>query len=336
MATMAAVRVHSWGESPVAEEVSTPEEQAGETLVRIEAAAVGHLDRTVAGGDFGVKPQLPYIGGVEGCGIVVSSESLAAGTRVMLRGGGLGLTRDGTWAEYVRIPDKNLVPVPDGMGPALGATYFVPLTTAASALRSIGRLGTWGAPEVESAADEVVVVAGAAGAVGSMVAQLSLRDGARVLGLVVDQEQADRLPAGVEPVLADDVDRQRALAKERPASLLVDTLGGQHLGDRMRWVRPGGRAVLIGYVTGTDATLDLPNWLLQDVALLPTNMIRRNREARAYAEELAPLLVSGDLKLEVETFGFEDAATVFERMATGRINGRAVLQPQADRAGQTR
>ncbi|GHB37110.1 alcohol dehydrogenase [Flexivirga endophytica] len=328
---MAAVRVHGWGEPPVAEEVSTPEVVADEALVRIEAAAVGHLDRTVAGGDFGVKPRLPYIGGVEGCGTVVSSALHAAGTRVMLRGGGLGLTRDGTWAEFVRVPEKNLVVLPDGMGPALGATYFVPVTTAACALRSIGRLGTWGVPDVESAADEVVLVAGAAGAVGSMVAQLALRDGAKVLGLVLDQGQADRLPDGVEPVLAGDAKHAHTLHEERPGTLLVDTLGGRELGDRMHWVRPGGRAVLIGYVTGEEATLDLPNWLLQDVALLPTNMIRRNREARKYAEELAPLLVSGDLQLAVEEFGFDQAATVFERMAAGGINGRAVLQPRSGR-----
>lgn len=333
MTTMTAVRVHGWGEPPVAEEVSTPAEAADEALVRIEAAAVGHLDRTVAGGDFGVKPELPYIGGVEGCGTVVSSALHAVGTRVMLRGGGLGLTRDGTWAELVRVPEKNLVVLPDGMGPALGATYFVPLTTAACALRSIGKLGAWSTPDVGSTADEVVVVAGAAGAVGSMVAQLALRDGAHVLGLVLDHEQADRLPDGVEPLLSDDADRARVLQEERPGTLLIDTLGGQQLGDRMRWVRPGGRTVLIGYVTGQETTLDLPNWLLQDVALLPTNMIRRNREARKYAEELAPLLVSGELTLEVEEFGFDQAAAVFERMATGRINGRAVLQPRVDGNG---
>lgn len=43
----------------------------GETLVRMEAAALGHLDLTVAGGEFGIRPDLPYIGGLEGAGVVV-------------------------------------------------------------------------------------------------------------------------------------------------------------------------------------------------------------------------------------------------------------------------
>ena len=327
MGTMQAVRVHDWAVPPAVDEVPIPQPAAGESVVRVEAAAVGHLDRTVAGGNFGMKPKLPYIGGVEGCGRIISSDQIREGTRVMCRGGGLGLLRDGTWAEYVAVPTQNLVVVPEGMPPSVGATYFVPVTTAAAALRSIGRLGAWGAPDVDKSADEIVLVAGAAGAVGSMVAQLALRDGARVLGLVLDQEQAERLPAGVEALLADDTDRLDQLAKERPASLLVDTLGGEELYDRLGWVRAGGRAVSIGYVAGEAATLDLPNWLLLDVALLPVNMIRRNREARAFAEELAPLLVTGELVVDVEEFPFHEASRALELLGKGKLRGRAVLVP---------
>lgn len=311
------------------EEIERPEPGDAETLVRVEAAAVAHLDRTVAGGDFGVKPELPYVGGVEGCGVVVESGTLAVGERVMLRGGGLGLKRDGTWAEFVVAPDRNLRTLPEGLPAEVGATFFVPLTTAAVALDSIGRLGQWALDEVDSASDEVVVVGGAAGAVGSMVTQLALRQGAKVLGVVADEEQAETLPRGVEPVLSGDSARAAALAKERPGSLLVDTLGGAGLGVRSGWVRPGGRAVSIGYVAGTELALQLPNWLLQDVALLPTNMIRRDREARALADQLAPLLVQGELNLDVESFGFEDAARVIELLGAGKLKGRAVLVPPA-------
>lgn len=257
---------------------------------------------------------------------MVASDELAEGTQVMLRGAGLGLLRNGTWAQYVTVPTASLSPLPEGMPPSLGATYFVPLTTAVTALRTVGRIGTWGIPDVTSAADEVVLVAGAAGAVGSMVAQLALREGARVLGLVLDQQQAERLPSGVEPLIASR-DALSVLGKERPATLLVDTLGGQQLNERMGWVRAGGRAVSIGYVAGEAATLDLPNWLLLDVPLLPVNMIRRNAEARALAEEWAPLLVSGELVLETEEFDFAEAGRALELLGAGQLRGRAVLVP---------
>lgn len=328
--TMRAVRIHDWGVPPVVEEIELPQREDGQTLVRVEAAAVAHLDRTVAGGNFDLKPSLPYVGGVEGCGVVVESGTLPAGQRVILRGGGLGVVRDGTWAEYVAVRDRHLTTLPDGMAPELGATYFVPLTTAAVALRAVGRLGSWGVDGVGGARDEVVLIGGAAGAVGSMVAQLALREGATVIGVVADEDQFAALPPGVDPVLSGDTGRAAELAAERPATLLVDTLGGQGLAERSRWVRPGGRAVSIGYVTGTQLTVDLPNWLLDDVALLPVNMMRRDEEARAEAAALASLLVSGELTLNVERFSFDEAPRALEALGNGKLRGRGVLLPPED------
>jgi NADPH:quinone reductase len=327
MTSIRAVRIHDWGTAPTLDEVPAPAPGEGETLVRIEAAAVAHLDRTVASGQFHLKPGLPYVGGVEGCGIVVSSDVHEPGTRVMLRGGGLGLVRDGTWAELVAAPTRSVAPLPAGLPPELGATFFVPTTTAYVALHDIGRLGAWPVDGVGTAADEVVAVAGAAGAVGSMVVQLALRAGARVLGLVADERQLGQLPPGVEPVRLDDPGMAADLRRDRPATLLVDTLGGPDLASRSRWVRPGARTVVVGYVAGSELRLDLPNWLLEDVALLPVNMIRRDATARKHSSTLADLLVEGELTLEVETFGMPDAARALDLLATGGLRGRAVITP---------
>jgi NADPH2:quinone reductase len=318
---MRAVRVHAWGADPTIEEVPAPTPKEGETLVLVEAAAVAHLDLTVAGGNFDLKPQLPYVGGVEGCGTVISSDVHAPGTRVVLRGGGLGLVRNGTWAELVSTR-KGATPIPADLPAEIGATYFVPTTTAYVALHDIGRLGTWfGAAE-----DEVVVVAGAAGAVGSMVAQLAVRAGCKVIG-VVGAAQLDSVPPGVETVRLDDEERAAELLRERPATLLVDTLGGQAVAERSRWVRPGGRAVVVGYVAGTGVGLDLPTWLLDEVALLPVNMIRRDAAALEYAPLLAEMLAKGELTLEVQSFPLADAAKALHLLATGGLRGRAVLLP---------
>ncbi|MDF1604495.1 zinc-binding dehydrogenase [Nocardioides sp. YIM 152315] len=325
--TMQAVRIHRWGQPPAVDEVPRPVPGEGETLVRVEAAAVAHLDLTVAGGSFGIKPELPYVGGVEGCGVVVDSDALEPGTRVVLRGGGLGLVRPGTWAEYVTVKTAALTPVVDGLGPALGATFWVPTTTAHTALHAVGRLGDW--LDGVDAAAEHVVVAGAAGAVGSVAVQLARRAGATVTALVLDEEQAAALSDGVAAVVTTDADALKAFAADRPATLLVDTVGGTGLLERLRAVRAGGRAVLVGYVGGTEVSLELSNWLLDDVAMLPVNMIRRDRESRELAPRLAELLVSGELSLGVEEFELGEAGRAVELLRSGRLRGRGVLVPRA-------
>jgi NADPH2:quinone reductase len=327
---MRAVRIHDWGAAPVLDEVPAPVPGPGETLVRVEAAAVAHLDLTVAGGKFHIRPELPYVGGVEGCGTVLSSDVHPAGTRVMLRGGGLGLLRDGTWAELVTARTRSLAPLPAKLSPQLGASYFVPTTTAYVALHDVARLGDGPVDGVGAARDEVVVVLGAAGAVGSMVVQLALRAGCTVIGVVSGERRNGQLPPGAETVRLDDEARIAELRRDRPATLLVDTVGGPALAARSRWVRPGGRTVVVGYVAGTDLGLDLPNWLLDDVALLPVNMIRREGAARRHLSELTGLLLRGELTLEVEQFGLADAGRALHLLATGGLTGRAVLVPDPD------
>lgn len=328
--TMKAARIHEWGQPPTIDEVPRPVPRAGESLVRVEAAAVSHLDLTVAGGSFGIKPELPYIAGVEGCGVVVESADLEPGTRVVLRGGGLGMLRPGTWAEYVVAKSATLVPVADGLTAAMGATFWVPTTTAHTALNGVGRLGRWF--DDVAARDEHVHVTGAAGAVGSMVVQLARRAGATVTALVLDADQAAALPDGVTALDSTDPEAVSAFARERSATMLVDTIGGAELPARLRAVRPGGRAALIGYVAGTEVTLELSNWLLDDVAMLPVNMIRREAEARAVAIELAELLVARELDLNVEELKLEETGHALELLRTGRLNGRGVVVPSASDA----
>jgi NADPH2:quinone reductase len=232
----------------------------------------------------------------------------------MLRGGGLGLLRDGTWQERIAVPRKAVTPLEQPLPAAVAATFFVPTTTAAVVLHDVSRLGV----------GECVAVIGAAGAVGASVAQQAARTGAEVVGLVGRPDQLEDVPAGVQAVLLDD-DQVSAWAADRPFSLLVDTLGGQGLPQRTTWVRPGGRAVVVGYVAGTSAVLDLPNWLLNDVALLPVNMIRQERRAREVMPDLVRRLAASELSVAVETVEVDEVAGALARLREGRVRGRAAL-----------
>ena len=321
MTTMRALQVQAWGHLPALAEVPRPTPGPGDTLVRMEAAALGHLDLTVAGGEFGIRPDLPYIGGLEGAGVVVESARWSPGTRVTLRGGGLGLTRPGTWAEYVAAPDDAVHHLRTGLSSPLAATCHDPLTTAHVALHRVARLGAWPLD-----GGETVVVAGAAGAVGSVVVQLAARAGAHVIGVVSTLDRAGLVPAVADEVVsAVDADRAAELAAQRPATLLVDTVGGPGLTARSSWVRAGGRVAVVGYTAGTSPVLDLPNWLLDDVALLPVNMLHRHAQGEAVADEMSMLLESGELTLAVDAYRLDRAAEAVDALRTGRANGRVAL-----------
>jgi NADPH2:quinone reductase len=304
---MKAVRVHAWGEAPVLEDLPEPTAGEGVALVRMHAATAGHIDRSVWSGTFLRHPPLPYVPGVEAAGVVVRSSRFQPGQRVWLRGAGLGIAGDGTWRETIAAPEHALGELPAGVSFALGSAFFSPCTSAWVALHDVGRVQP----------GERVLVTGASGAVGSVALQLARLAGAVPVAVVFDEAQNARLPGDVERVAAGELRAE--------AGLLIDTVGGDVLPQALRGVAPGGRAVLVGYAGGTQATLDLPELLLRDVALLPLNMIRREAAGRACAPGLLQQIERGELRLAVTTFPLADAARALDWIATRGHAGRAVL-----------
>jgi len=293
---MKAVRIHGFDAAPVLEEVADPVARPGRTLVQMEAATVGHIDRTVWRGSFLRHPPLPYTPGVEAAGIVVASGCYQVGQRVWLRGSGLGTLFDGTWCECIDAPDEALGPLPDQVPMTLGAAFFSPTTSAWVALNDVARLQT----------GEQVLVTGASGAVGSLVVQLAREAGCTVTAVMPGAEP----PPGAS------------------ADLLVDTVGGDVLAQVLPCVRPGGRAVLVGYTAGPTLQLDIAHFLQRDVALLPLNMFRREAAGRAAAPELLARLADGRLHLDVQPFALADAALALDWIAQRGHRGRAVLVPR--------
>lgn len=298
---MLAARIHEWGGEPVVDDVPEPQAGPGERLVEIEAAAVAHIDATIASGTFPLRPELPYTGGMEGAGRLVET-----GERVRFRG------VLGAWAERVAVPAAALVPVPEGVALELAATFFSPCTTAHVALYDVGALQP----------GERVGVRGARGAVGSLTVQLAVRAGAEVVATARTEEKAAAIPTGAVRLVGDEGIEN--------VDLLVDMVGGEDLGALvMRAVRPGGRVALVGYASGTHATFDLPNLLARDVRLLPVNMMRRQESVRARAAELLEELRTGELHLDVTTFPFEHAAEAMRALLESRVQGKVALLVRA-------
>ena len=306
---MRAVVIRELGTGPVVVDRPAPARAAGETLVRIAGACLAHLDRSVAGGSFPTTPPLPYVPCADGAGWVVSSDRHPAGALVWLRGGGLGVARDGCAAELVSAPDDAVHVAPPGTDPLLAACFFSPCTSAHTAVHVLGAV----------TAGQRVLVTGAAGSVGAVAVQLALAAGADVVASVGRPERTGDVPAGAHVVVGDP-----RLTGDAQADLLVDTIGGAQLADRLDSVRSGGRAVLVGYTAGPTVTIDLPRLMVRDVALLPLNMQRRAPAAFGVADDLL-MRLGRDLTLPITTSPVDDVGAAWADLAGGRVAGRAVL-----------
>lgn len=293
----------------------------GEALVRVTAVALGHLDVTVGTGAFGATPPPPYVPGADGAGVVVvaAAGGPAAGERVWIRGGGLGVARDGLAAPLAAVPAAAMHAFPADVDPALAAAFFSPATSALVAVHDLGQV----------TAGSTVLVSGAAGAVGALTVQLAAAAGARVVGTVGRRDRLPDVPPEADAAIAGDpgpgaLEGLPGFDGGR-VDLLVDTVGGPGLPARLALVRPGGRAVLVGYTAGQDLALHLPTFLRADVALLPLSMQRRAASVAGRAPDLLARIAAGDLRLPLRRYPLADAAVAWADLRAGRVAGRAVL-----------
>ena len=179
------------------------------------------------------RDRTPTIPGHELAGVVTAlgygTTGFAVGQRVF---GLADWYRDGTLAEYTAMEARNLAPLPDDVDFAVGASLPISGLTAWQGLFVHGRLR----------AGQRVMAHGAAGAVGSMVAQLAREFGAYVIGTGRGRDRQSALDFGANEFVDLDHDR---LEDAGEVDLVFDLIGGE-IGKRSaRLVRPGGTFVSV-------------------------------------------------------------------------------------------
>ncbi|MEU4679027.1 NADP-dependent oxidoreductase [Micromonospora sp. NPDC023737] len=179
------------------------------------------------------RDRTPSIPGHELAGVVSAlgygTTGLSVGQRVF---GLTDWTRDGTLAEYVAVEARNLAPLPGDVDFTVGASLPISGLTAWQGLFEHGRLQV----------GQSVLVHGAAGGVGSMVAQLAREAGAHVIGTGRTADRRAALDFGAQEFVDLEND---ALEDVGGVDLVFDVIGGD-IGKRSAdVVRTGGTLVTI-------------------------------------------------------------------------------------------
>jgi NADPH2:quinone reductase len=297
-------------------EAPEPERKPGEALVEVIAAPLNPVDISVASGRFFAgAPPVPYVGGAEAVGRVVEGDRVAAGTVVWTGMQGLGIDRDGTFAERVAAREDGLVPVPDGADPALAASCGIAGLAAWLPL-------AWRAP-VRSR--ETVLVLGATGTLGLVAVQAAKILGAgRVVaaGRSRDRLERARQAGADEVVVIGGQDGLAAALKEACGgdgpTLVLDPLWGDPLVAALAAAAPGARVVQIGQSAGADAAV--PSGLVRGkmLDLLGYTNLRVQHDVLADGfRTLVEHAAAGRVQIDLERVPLEQAPGAWRRQAAG-------------------
>ena len=317
---MQALRFHGFGkpaEMLRLEPLELPPLSDGEVRLRILAAPVNPADLNFIEGTYGVKPELPAVPGIEGCGEVVESRSadFQQGDRAIL------LRRAGSWASHVQLPAEHLFKLRQAamlkVNPATAWRLLTGFATPAP--------GSW---VVQNAANS---------SVGRCVIAVAKELGLRTMNLVRRAELRDGLLAlGADEVVTDDDAGLEAaksvLGKNRPP-LAFNCVGGESALRLMNLLGAGGIHVTFGAMARRPLTV--PNGLLifkglQLRGLWITKWIEgapRQELDEAYGR-LAGLMLGGSMKVPVDsTHSLEAFDQALARSGEAGRGGKVLLVP---------
>lgn len=317
----------------------------GEVLIRVRAAGLNHLDLWTRRGLPGLTLKMPHIGGSDVAGEIAAlgdeAEGWAVGDRVAVNPGLwcaldacewcargehplctsyriLGEHVPGGFAEYVAVPRRNLVRLPDGFPFASAAVAPLVYQTAWRGLLTRGRL----------APGETVLVTGASGGVSTAAIQIAKHHGARVFAVTSGPENVHRVEAlGADLVidrLEEDFSRRVwAETGKRGADLILDSVGAATWEGCVRALARAGRMVVYGATTGPKGALNLARLFWTQTSIMGTTMA-----TRAEFEAVMGLVLDGTLAPVVDdVWPLDRALEAHERLEAGGVFGKLVLKP---------
>jgi NADPH:quinone reductase len=263
-------------------EVPKPEVRPGHVRVRVHAAGVNRADLIQRRGHYPAPPGWPAnIPGLEYAGEV---EAVRGVTRWRVGDRVMGLVGGGAQAEMVVVHQDEALPIPDGLSYAEAAAIPESFLTAYDALVTRGRLQ----------AGERVLIHAAGSGLGTAASQIAKQLGATVLGT---SRSGDKLARALLYGVDIGIDTSRTPFREvvgEPVHVVLDVLGGTALADNLAVLAPRGRLVLLGFLAGSEADVDLGPILRKRLELIGTVMRTRGLEERVpliaeFRERMLPL-----------------------------------------------
>jgi propanol-preferring alcohol dehydrogenase len=336
--TMKAAVVKQLGKPLEIEDVPVPQPGPGEVLVKVKACGVCHTDLHAASGDWPVKPTPPFIPGHEAAGIVVALgpdvTNLKVGDAV-----GVAWLHDACLAcEYCETGWETLCEHQHNTGYSVNggfAEYIIASAAFAAKLPAnvdfaavapilcAGVTTYKGLKETEARPGEWVVISGVGG-LGHVAIQYAKAMGLKVAAIDIAEDKLELARAtgadlAVNALAADAVEKVLAATGGGAHGVLVTAVSTAAFAQALKVVRRRGTVSLVGLPPG-----EFPTPIF-DVVLKRITVRGSIVGTRRDLDEAVAFAAEGKVRAEITKVPLTRINDVFERMKSGKIDGRMVL-----------
>jgi len=334
---------HGGADKIIYDDYKDPAPGPGEVVVRVRACALNHVDMLLLDGRFPPPEGLPHVNGCEVTGTLEAVgpgvQGLERGARVILfpglscgrceyclqgqrtvcvRYGYLGAHKDGGYAELIKAPAVNALPLADALSFESGAAVPLAMLTSWHAL--IAQAGC--------RPGQTVLVQAAGSGVGSAAIQIARLCGARVMTTVGSDDKIDFARGlGADHVVnyrrQDFVEEAKRWTGKRGVDIVVEHIGGDTFERSVYALTRLGTLVTIGSHDTHWGRLDLRHVYSKNLKVLGTNL-----GSIIELETLLEHVAEGRLKPIVDqVFPLADARSAVQRVLDRKNKGKVVLVP---------
>lgn len=298
-------------------ELPEPATSPSAVILDVEAAGVGFVDTLLARGRYQVRPDVPFVPGLEVAGIV---RTAPVGSGVMPGQRAIAHVTLGGFAQTVRAEPDRVAPLPEPLSFVEGAAMVVNHHSAHFALTQRAGLE----------AGETVLVHGAGGGLGTACVQVAAVVGARVLAVAGTPERRELAArAGAETVYGPEEWFEAVRAAGR-ADVIVDPIGGERFEQSVRCLARGGRLVTLGFTSGRIPQAAANRLLLANAAVVGSGWREALEHDRGLFERtahaLANLVQQGIRPLIGGTYPLAEGARALQDLESRTARGKLVLE----------
>jgi len=301
--------------------VARPEPKPGEVLVRVAAAGVNRPDLMQRAGLYPPPPGAPETLGLEVSGVI---EKTGPGVSRWHEGDEVcALLPGGGYATYAIAHEGSVLRVPKGLSLVEAAALPETVFTVWANVFEAGALKP----------KEALLVHGGASGIGTTAIQMAKAHGARVYATAGDDAKVklcEELGAD-RGINYKSEDFENVVDGLGGADVVLDMVGGPYVQKNLNLMKAGGRCVMIAFLQGPHADLNLMRLMLKRLTLTGSTVRARTNEEKArIAREVErvvwPWIEAGKVRPVIDsTFPLEQAEQAHQRLQGGAHAGKVLL-----------
>ena len=310
-------------------EIDKPQLKEGQVLVEMKAAPINFIDTVIREGNMppGMMPELPFISGVEGSGIVADANGteLKQGQKVAF----LGPIGASTYAEYTAVDADKLILLPETadvlQAGAMPVTYF----TAYHMLHNVAR----------AEQGKFALIYASTGGVGTALIQLAKVAGLKVIALDRQDEKVEQaLKLGADYAFNSTgnwVEEVKKVTEGKGVNYIFNPVAGDTIKQDLDVLATLGHIVIFGFLAGVGET-NLQAEAVQHFGKAPTityseiyaTFFSNFPLVKQSMNAIYQLLDEGKIKPVYSTMPLAEASQAHDLLESGKIMGKMLLTPQ--------